>query len=724
MKKRLPTPDLLVSVESRKGGVGKTTAALCLARLLREKGYAVLFLDLDVTGTNAADIAESPFWKKDLHVIQEDSEKDSSKRPANLIRLFDEGFMAGKAIPDFSIHDAISKAWCIDPDKVNVLGSQIYQDDDDDKKNSKKNGKTTCIERPGILFDDLHTIWLLELVQQLSNNFARLEHSKKRTVVILDNSPGYVGIAPAINEWLTDRGPECGKFLIVTSLDTQDLHVCKGAVGVLHDLYQVKWKTSRQFIEAGKKESDFRVLPEQEAFFMRLASSPASNSQDVDPLVYYKDTSDTTSKRAQKGGQDFCDHPGGYIAAIINRVPRAIKSGRLFYDEPSFMRTKEGAFSRLFGGSCDSATWREWMVSYDEYIENQFLLSSLRRSRRRQKPQLHRLIEALEIAEHELRAGIPDSDVDRIQQGDMDSRHHVRLREQLIRANDIVRHARSAVADAGLEHLARLIRDEWLPGSIVSDFRSALARLLRESEFPYFEMAPFEFDTGPVNPEAREFVEELKKRMLMVLRHSEKPRPGWIEKRVVDMMASALSMLASLSLMSPLWHSPLEEEITRLFAGVLAIGLKHWERRVKEGRPNVSIQRFLAQESVTPGDLHEDREVFRFFLILRSRMGKEGEAAIVDFYSACTAAQARLIDLGADSAFLLQLLRFILEQEMKKEDLFPFVKGIAEDVIVRKTAIHDKALEQMAKKMQAAEYFGEFDQVLTGILKTWGVTNG
>jgi hypothetical protein len=44
-------PDvLLVSVESRKGGVGKTTAALNLARLLLEKRKrAVLFLDIDIT---------------------------------------------------------------------------------------------------------------------------------------------------------------------------------------------------------------------------------------------------------------------------------------------------------------------------------------------------------------------------------------------------------------------------------------------------------------------------------------------------------------------------------------------------------------------------------------------------------------------------------------------------------------------------------------------------
>ena len=47
-----------VSVESRKGGVGKTTAALNLARLFQKRQHAVLFLDVDMTGTNAVDALE------------------------------------------------------------------------------------------------------------------------------------------------------------------------------------------------------------------------------------------------------------------------------------------------------------------------------------------------------------------------------------------------------------------------------------------------------------------------------------------------------------------------------------------------------------------------------------------------------------------------------------------------------------------------------------------
>ena len=59
----------IYSVESRKGGVGKTTIALNLAKALVKKKYDVLLIDCDITGTpitNAA--AHSAFWKNDVVV--------------------------------------------------------------------------------------------------------------------------------------------------------------------------------------------------------------------------------------------------------------------------------------------------------------------------------------------------------------------------------------------------------------------------------------------------------------------------------------------------------------------------------------------------------------------------------------------------------------------------------------------------------------------------------
>lgn len=43
------------SIESRKGGVGKTTVALNLGAKLLEVGYKVLLLDCDITGTSISE---------------------------------------------------------------------------------------------------------------------------------------------------------------------------------------------------------------------------------------------------------------------------------------------------------------------------------------------------------------------------------------------------------------------------------------------------------------------------------------------------------------------------------------------------------------------------------------------------------------------------------------------------------------------------------------------
>ncbi len=353
MKDKHPIdPDLIISVESRKGGVGKTTAAMCLARLLRKRGYAVLLLDLDVTGTNAADIAGSPFWRDDLHIIRDEAQgnpNSGSLPPAvNLLTLFDDFFMVGNPVPTFSTQSSANHMR-VDLEKVNVLGSQIYKtehhkDEQKAKNDAHRESGTTIITRPGILFDDLHTLWLLDFVKQITNGFSCVAGGTAgKIAVILDNSPGYVGIAPAIHDWLTDYGPQCGKFLTVTSLDFQDLLACERAIASLHDLYTGKWKTSRLFIEASGQGAEITVSKAQENFFMRLAAAPPKDAPDgMDSLAFYKAGSPTrrgiknperlsqqSSFESDTTGQKFCGDPATYIGAVINRVPRAVKTGWL-----------------------------------------------------------------------------------------------------------------------------------------------------------------------------------------------------------------------------------------------------------------------------------------------------------------------------------------------------------------------------------------------------------
>jgi hypothetical protein len=726
-------PELIVSVESRKGGVGKTTAALCLGRILRDRGYSVLVLDVDVTGTDAADIANSPFWSSDLHIIQQlssDGDMQKEKTPANLLALFDECFMAGRTVPAFSAAPLDGVGLQVDLELVNVLGSQVYRTERQQQtKAGARSRKITCLERPSVLFDDLHTLWLLEFIQDIVSDFCHVAREANpgagKVAVILDNSPGYVGIAPAIHEWLTDCGPEIGKFLTVASLDNQDLRACGRAIDVLHGLYRTKWETSRLFLRAKKPGRDISLAKEQQAFFMRLATARSEHGISAKELAFFKAEPHSSTKRKTDpaDGDVFLNSPNKYIGLLINRVPRAVKRGHLAYELSSPSTDGLSSVMEVSPHAEGVARWREHMVSYDEYIENQFLLQSLQRRGRRPERRLRPLLESIDRAIE--RVGIKTHGAE----GSMalfgaDGSNSGHLRSQLIICNKFVTEARSALDDAGLGHLARLVHDEWLPGSIIPSFRSALSSLLRASEFPYFETVPFEMDSGPVNPGAQDFVRDLKKHILMEMQESSGGAGGQDES-VVDILSGVMTSLVALSLTSPLWHSPLREELVGLFAGVLSIELRHWKRG-RDGRsPRQGVQRFLAQESVKHSELEKEFMMSRQLRFFEHHMMRpDGVSAFSDFYSACTSSQARLIDSAADSRFLLQIMQFMVREELEKGQLFPSVRRLAEDVIVRKTVRHEEIPSRMASALQSAEYFMEFSQVLNRLLRDWGRADG
>lgn len=730
---QLETPSVIVSVESRKGGVGKTTAALCLGRILRKQEYAVLVLDMDVTGTNAADIAVSPFWSSDLHVICQKSKDDNGKAmiPANLLALFDECFMTGKTVPAFSTESPGAGDMSVNFERVNVLGSQIYRMEDletaKEKTQDKKKCALTCLERPSVLFDDLHTLWLLDFIRQLVGDFCRFVRapgsSNKKIAIIIDNSPGYVGIAPAIHEWLTDCGPDIGKFLTVTSLDAQDFNACGRAIDSLHDLYRTKWETSRLFLNAGEPGSGISVAKEQQAFFMRLATARSTHSTSADQLAFFRGGSHSSRRSEDRDGKAFLDAPRKYIGLLINRVPRAVKGGHLAYEFPNSSTNGLNSVVESPPHAEVAAKWREHMVSYDEYIENQFLLQSLQRGRRRPERRIHHLLKTIDHAVKRVSMEMQGADGAMAFFGG-DGEKNGRLSSRLITCNELVTQARSALDDAGLGHLARLVRDEWLPGSIIPSFRRSLSNLLLEHDFPYFEMMPFELDAEPLNYHAQEFVRNLKKNIVMEIQKSDGIANNF-DEGVVDTLSGVMASLVGLSFNSPLWHSPLSDELTGLFAGILSIELRHWKQRVVGRSSRHGVQQFLAQESVNHSEIKKEFMMSRSFMFFnRHMMRAEGDSAFSDFYSVCTSSQARLIDFAADTQFLLRLIQFMVHEEKDRLGLFPFVRGLAEDVIERKTVRHDEAPARMAKALQSAEYFGEFDNVLSRILRNWGVANG
>ena len=190
----------IYSVESRKGGVGKTTIALNLAKALVKKKYDVLLIDCDITGTPITKAAaHSAFWKNDVVVAL------NNGTPYNLIDFYDKSFLQGK-----TEEGAIIAGLEYNPRKIHLIGSEIYD----------SNGE--LIIDPRYLMDDIHSYWFLDFLKSIIKQFCD-ETQQADKAIVLDNSPGYVGIGRSVREWLTGNDIVNAIFVLVSSLDEQDV---------------------------------------------------------------------------------------------------------------------------------------------------------------------------------------------------------------------------------------------------------------------------------------------------------------------------------------------------------------------------------------------------------------------------------------------------------------------------------------------------------------------
>lgn len=220
-----------ISVESRKGGVGKTTTALTLADALLEEGYQVLMIDMDIVGTTI----DSTFINANADYIHE---VKLAGKSINLVRLFKDYFMVGKNVPTFALEAEKKKGtFTYSRDKCNFMGSNIYE---------KDNG-TVPLEDPRILYDAYHAYWLLEFVKYISRAFAAAIGKDTKVAVVLDNSPGFSSIENGIHDFITDLGPEQGKVLLVSTIDPQDIEACRQSKKIIQALFDDKVAAGRYY---------------------------------------------------------------------------------------------------------------------------------------------------------------------------------------------------------------------------------------------------------------------------------------------------------------------------------------------------------------------------------------------------------------------------------------------------------------------------------------------
>jgi len=316
---------LIISIESRKGGVGKTSVAMNLARLLLTTNkFEVIFLDLDMSGTEASKFVPSlqkqNVWKDRIHIVKKPIE-DNKSPGLNIVEIF-ENFMTGEEIPsvNWSLkHDSNRKnELVLQSGRINIFSSFI-------KRTNQYFNEPGHFYGPAALFDEIHSAWFISMIKDLLKKCSKTQPSGKRLVVIIDNAPGYSGLEPAIEDWLTDLGPEHSKFLFVCSIDTQDLFACFNSLKEIEHIYLTKWEASRKFLSMAIDKTEGTIEDTHKNFFNRLAETYTNcqGEQSESPkcidcgFCYYRSLSTDI-------GEKFKKSPQFTLAIIMNKVPENV----------------------------------------------------------------------------------------------------------------------------------------------------------------------------------------------------------------------------------------------------------------------------------------------------------------------------------------------------------------------------------------------------------------
>ena len=322
----------LYSIESRKGGVGKTTIAMNLGKQLLKSG-PVLLLDCDITGTSISDPASnSVYWKDEANVL-----KYEDGTPYNLLGYFLDTYVkGGGVIEDFT------KEGMLQERKINVIGSQLYAP------------TSRSIADTRVLMDEIHSFWLMEFVNQLISVFEK-KFEDKEVHIIVDNSPGYVGFCQALHQTMLRLGPSRAKYLMVSSIDEQDLkssiYACSEISNQINDRIKIAQYYKSQ-IENQQTSADVVVMISEDADLKRFYFNLMEDSRLLDSY--------TEKQFTEKD----------YLAIVLNKVPRSLDEDNFNYHFENVLKPDEMAlFKEITSFKEDKP---QTIINYDEAISYQY----------------------------------------------------------------------------------------------------------------------------------------------------------------------------------------------------------------------------------------------------------------------------------------------------------------------------------------------------------------
>ena len=343
-------PYRIYSIESRKGGVGKTTVALNLACILAKK-EPVLLLDCDITGTSIVDPAKnSSFWNDETNVLTY-VDKNVEMKDLNLIQFFLERFIKGEG----NARDIIKQEKLM-TGKVNVIGSFLYGTPHDAAVNV------------GWLMDELHSYWMVELIRQIVKEFEGL-YPDKTVHIIVDNSPGYTSFNQSLHDYMYEEGPIVSKFLLVSTLDSQDLQANMEAAAEISKsinnrtmaatFYKLKENDAKGEVKDADVETLIETDDEIKGFFFNLIES----KQQLE--IYTK----------QYNSED-------YLALVLNKIPQSLQDNGTVVSYDGILGNRLDLFLQITGSTGGDP---KNLIYYDEAIVYQYYLNYLH-GRERNRP--------------------------------------------------------------------------------------------------------------------------------------------------------------------------------------------------------------------------------------------------------------------------------------------------------------------------------------------------
>ena len=322
--------------------MGKTTVALNLACILAKKG-PVLLLDCDITGTSIVDPAKnSSFWNDETNVLTF-VDKNGESKDLNFIRFFLERFIKGEG----NARDII-KPESLMTGKVNVIGSFLYGTPHEVAVNV------------GWLMDELHSYWMVELIQQIAKAFEEL-FPDKTVHVVVDNSPGYTSFNQSLHDYMYEEGPVTSKFLLVSTLDSQDLQANMQAAAeiskninnraVAAAYYKLKENDAKGEVKDADVETLIETHGEINSFFFNLID----RKQQLE--IYTKNYS----------SED-------YLALVLNKIPQALQNNETQVAYDGIVGNRLDLFLRITGSTGGEP---KNLIYYDEAIVYQYYLKYL-----------------------------------------------------------------------------------------------------------------------------------------------------------------------------------------------------------------------------------------------------------------------------------------------------------------------------------------------------------